>query len=342
MFGSETLDIVIGLVFFFLFASLICSAVREGLESILKMRALDLERAIRELLADKNGTTVVSKFFQHPIISALFLGEYDPGKLTKTKATLGKGDLMHMRFSGRRNLPSYIPAANFAQAVLSLVAQGALATPSAQPPVDTTLSAANIRASIGNIASPQLKQALLSAFDLAKGDIDATRTNLENWFNSSMDRVSGWYKRRTQLYLFLIGLLAAAALNLDAVNVTRHMIQDRDFRDLVVKEAVATAKAGEPKPNFDDQRKALSDLGFPMGWPAQQLKATDGSAKDCPLFSWTGLFMLAGWLITAIAVMFGAPFWFDILNKLVALRAAGKEPPKDGTEAADAKTAGAK
>jgi hypothetical protein len=31
-----------------------------------------------------------------------------------------------------------------------------------------------------------------------------------------------------------------------------------------------------------------------------------------------------GWLITAIAISFGAPFWFDLLNKLVQLRGAIK------------------
>ena len=35
---------------------------------------------------------------------------------------------------------------------------------------------------------------------------------------------------------------------------------------------------------------------------------------------------LAGLLVTAGALSLGAPFWFDLLNKLVNLRAAGKKP----------------
>jgi len=35
---------------------------------------------------------------------------------------------------------------------------------------------------------------------------------------------------------------------------------------------------------------------------------------------------LVGWLITALAVSLGGPFWFDLLNRLVDLRGAGPRP----------------
>lgn len=35
---------------------------------------------------------------------------------------------------------------------------------------------------------------------------------------------------------------------------------------------------------------------------------------------------LCGWFITALAISLGAPFWFDLLNKLVQLRNSGKKP----------------
>lgn len=39
-----------------------------------------------------------------------------------------------------------------------------------------------------------------------------------------------------------------------------------------------------------------------------------------------------GWLITALAVSLGAPFWFDLLNKIVRLRSTGPREPNKGTE----------
>ena len=35
---------------------------------------------------------------------------------------------------------------------------------------------------------------------------------------------------------------------------------------------------------------------------------------------------ILGWLITALAVSLGAPFWFDLLNRLVKLRGTGTKP----------------
>jgi len=35
---------------------------------------------------------------------------------------------------------------------------------------------------------------------------------------------------------------------------------------------------------------------------------------------------LVGWLLTAFAVRQGAPFWFDLLNRLVNVRGSGSKP----------------
>jgi hypothetical protein len=35
---------------------------------------------------------------------------------------------------------------------------------------------------------------------------------------------------------------------------------------------------------------------------------------------------LLGLLLTGIAISLGAPFWFDLLNKVVSIRSAGRSP----------------
>ncbi|MBU6342459.1 MAG: hypothetical protein KGS48_13265, partial [Bacteroidetes bacterium] len=37
-------------------------------------------------------------------------------------------------------------------------------------------------------------------------------------------------------------------------------------------------------------------------------------------------YVVLGWLITAIAISFGSPFWFDVLKSLINIRSAGKSP----------------
>ena len=53
MFGSQVLEVVIGVVLMYLLLSLICSSIREGIEACWKARAGDLQRGIRELFQDR-------------------------------------------------------------------------------------------------------------------------------------------------------------------------------------------------------------------------------------------------------------------------------------------------
>jgi hypothetical protein len=45
------------------------------------------------------------------------------------------------------------------------------------------------------------------------------------------------------------------------------------------------------------------------------------------------LTLLAGWVMTALAISFGAPFWFDTLNRFMVVRSTVKPQEKSKTEA---------
>ncbi|MDE2298124.1 MAG: hypothetical protein KGL99_16050 [Burkholderiales bacterium] len=360
MLNSETLEVAIGMAFLFLAVSLICTAIKEWLEGIFKWRAMDLERALRTLLADPDGTTT-GQLLRHPLLYSLFPGDYDPAQLRSSWLTPGKESL-HMRLSQRRNLPSYIPAGQFAVALLDCVARG----PTSSDGADTTaaaatlhpgpLSVAALRQSAMALASPHLQRAVLAALDHSAGDLATARSNIERWFNGTMDRASGWYKRRTQALLFLLGLAAAVVMNIDALHVMQHLTADKAYREVVVKEAGTVAAPGEPASavqleRMRNARSALERVGMPIGWrawrpasaaagsqalplPTQLCVPLDGSL--CRRAQWLGadwLEVLCGWLLTAFAVMLGAPFWFDVLNKFIVIRSTVK-PHEKSAEAA--------
>jgi hypothetical protein len=44
---------------------------------------------------------------------------------------------------------------------------------------------------------------------------------------------------------------------------------------------------------------------------------------------------LFGWLATAMAVSLGAPFWFDVLNKVMVIRSTVKPHEKSGDEGSE-------
>src|ERR1700690_4392009 len=84
---------------------------------------------------------------------------------------------------------------------------------------------------IKEIKNATVQSAMTAMFADAKADVSQFRQNIETWFNSSMDRVSGWYKRRTQLILFLMGLGIAVALNVNSVSLAGELWSHKAQRD---------------------------------------------------------------------------------------------------------------
>jgi len=355
MLNSETLEVGIGMAFLFLLMSLICTAVKEWLEGVLKWRAMDLERGLRTLLDDHDGATTAF-LYRHPLIYSLFQGRYDPGRLRSSWLTPGKG-AMHVPLSARRHLPSYIPAAHFATALLDLVARGPVSNGiDAHDSTDPrALSMTMLRERAAALSSPHLRRVLLSAIDHAAGDLDELKHNVQQWFDGTMDRASGWYKRRTQAVLFIVGVFAAAALNVDALHVMQRLTADKTLRDVVVREA-ASAKApdqsasGAQAARIQEAREEIAKVGMPVGWreapgtrlgrlPEQLCDASKPEPAACepgqPITWLTWVRVLLGWLVTAFATMLGAPFWFDVLNKFMVIRSTVKpheKSPEEGSE----------
>lgn len=278
----------IGLIFVFLLLSLICSAANELIEMVLKKRAKDLEKGIAELIGDPANTKeFLKEIYQHGLVNGLYRGEYKPG-------------------SGK--LPSYIPAQNFALAVME-VAQQWTAVPAAGGAVK--LLPANIR----------------TAFDAmektAAGDAKKFQQGVEGWYNSAMDRVSGWYKRRSQGFILVMGFVIAILVNTDCIQIVQRLSSDASLRQGVVALAQATARdpqsGAKPVEVIKDDIKTLDALGLPIG----------RSNTEGPLFTWEHLF---GWVLTALAVSLGAPFWFDMLNKIMVVRSTVKPDEKSGKE----------
>jgi hypothetical protein len=304
MFGSEMLDIAIGMIFAYLLLSLVCSAVSELIEHILKNRASDLEKGIRELLDDKNGTGMVKQLYEHGMINGLFKGDYDPAKTDKS------------------NLPSYIPSRNFALAILGIVAP--------QNP------AVSLGDSVGKIENAKVKNALTAMLRVAGDDADKLRDNIETWFNSTMDRVSGWYKRRSQRIIFCLGFGAAAIININSITIANNLWIHKAERDAMVSAAQGYLAANpekrdfssiDPKPNASlvANVEGIGTYGLPIGWNDPLPKGKRELLKF-------GLWSLFGWLITACAVSLGAPFWFDVLNKFIVIRSTVKPHEKSREE----------
>src|SRR5262249_6107811 len=135
--------------------------------------------------------------------------------------------------------------------------------------------------------------------------------------------VSGWYKRRTQNIIFVIGLVLTIALNADTVKVATSLVQDEALRRVVVAEAESVARDKDrPAAEVGARYQDVKSLGFPIGW--QGWPGARAAAGHIP-----------GWLMTAFAISLGAPFWFDVLNKFMVVRSTVKPREKSREEGSE-------
>lgn len=336
MFGSSILEIAIGIIFVYLLLSLICSAINEMIESLLKNRATELERGIRELFNQEGGGEMIEKFYNHPLISGLFRGPYERGT---------NKPVSFLDFLTPTNLPAYIPARSFSTAVIDLVLNPPTDKKIArddsdegkelsQTHVNTAISPAtmsNLRPNLRALGDTQFARAIRTLAEQSGDDVNKLRENVEAWFNNSMDRVSGMYKRRTQWIIFLLGLIMTVLLNVNTITIVKSLSTDAAMRSVIVAEAETIAKQpNPPTPDLEAHRKQLKGLGLPIGWTNDFYFVSPFEEKFN--FYNHALIHLLGWLLTAGAISMGAPFWFDLLNKFMVIRSTVKPHEKSPEE----------
>lgn len=302
MFGSEILEVAIGLSLIYLLLATVCSLLRERAEALLKTRAIDLERGIRLLLEDPKGT-LAAQVYNHPLVSGLFEGTYDPNAL--------KGPDSDKRMPRGTTLPAYIPSKNFVGALVD--ALGSTTVAGQQAVADT-------------IPLDGVRKVVKHAIDAAAGDVDRAKQNLELWFNNGMDRVSDWYRRRSQNVIMLLAFGVTLAVNANTLTIVERLSIDDSLRSALVAQAGDTGAQG---PVVTDPYGKLGQLGLPLGWEGGWPGARANPLVEAPAahegWNWWWqmvLHPLIGLLLTVFAVSLGAPVWFDAMNRLVSLRAA--------------------
>ncbi|MGC4096857.1 MAG: hypothetical protein QM706_07050 [Nitrospira sp.] len=191
----------------------------------------------------------------------------------------------------------------------------------------------------------QLKHVLQGMVRDTEGDPVRLRRAVEAWYDETMVRVSGWYKRRIQLLLLVLGALVAGTLNVDAIYVARALAANPALAAKVADRAASTATAYQTaeaqaqtsedvevaRARAEKARQELQDLNLPIGWTGGRPIAN----------GWDILLMLAGWSITALAASFGAPFWFDLIGRVVPLRSSGAKPAAAATSSEARRTGAA-
>ena len=270
MFSSTVLEVVIGMAFCYGSLALTVTTLQEALSAVFRLRAHMLRACIQRMLRDPEFTGAARALYAHQLIS------------TRTDFT----DPHVPPQPG----PSYIQPANFALALIDAIRTGGAALDSA----------------IAAVPDPRLRRTLDTLYVQTGGDVQRFRAALGGWFDSTMERLAGTYKRRQLLMSFLLALLLAILLNIDSIHL---------FQTLWRHPALAAGIGAVPAALDAELVNDLATL--PIGW-----------ASFPPVLDAAFVLQVAGWLITASTTLFGAPFWFDILQRAINLRSTGAKPAR--------------
>ncbi len=439
MINSPVLDTAIGLIFIFLIYSLLATSINEAIATLFSLRARTLKKGIIDgMLSNcKNNEWVwistlktIGAFFKE--LGFLIIG-YKPKKKNKLGEKFYDHPIIKNYGSNDRfSIPSYIPKENFSTILIEVLDEYwnihkddiSLYLKKSDNSIDlenlpriTKINylvkylqnnkSENVKEDCDDMHIDQEILKILALY-LSKSyqNIETFTAQLETWYDDSMNRVSGWYKRQTQFILFFLGLAIAITFNVDIIDIAGKLSTDKDARDKLVEMSIKSAEqlkndqrvqpnAQDPvekkrndsisKANYKNEvEKIKTELNgrvkdannlLAIGWGDYGLKKDSSTTvKDytCELKKirhtvkenmkippaklkdstaiYTHAAMLAlydehwfkfkvgyvisnfhkgrkplGFLLLAFAICLGAPFWFDLLQKLIKIRASGKK-----------------
>ena len=310
MLGSDILEVFMGLGFLFALLSLASTAAREVLESILKSRGRTLKRAVDAML----GQAQSNKLYDHDMVRGLY-------RRTPQEQQNGPWRGRLLQLVKARDLPSYIPSRTFAIALLDSLQVGLLSNPADMRKLASTSSTP---------AGPNPRGAVRAAIETAGYDPERTRFEIAAWYDAAMDRASGWYKRQTQLWLLVIATTLTLLLNIDALRIAQYLYRNSAERAALIAQ-IESRGANSTPPDVDGIRRDIQRLDLPLYWSSDFFNP-DGSHDWSAILDHAAGSPLIGWLLSILAISLGAPFWFDLLNRFMVIRATVKPFEKGWTE----------
>ena len=299
----QALDIITGLIVVYVSLSIVCTAVNELIAGWLNLRAAHLKECIDSFMGSSDEESVENDFFAHAIIQSL----------------------CRRKGPEKKRYPSYISSHTFSIVLMDILRTRAKESGAgSSPEMDTMITALGEKS--------ELKSILRVLWEESGGDLKKFKAGLESWYDNIMGRVAGWYKRKMQIITLCVAIVIVAATNADTIQIIKSMSNDPALRNTLVSQAkvLVSEKSGQvsvdsgrvpegASPALQQINARLGSLGLPLGWHRDRDHKRDG-IENLVLEI---INKIAGLFITVFAVSLGAPFWFDILNRLMNLRAAG-------------------
>ena len=306
MLNTAILDIVIALAFTYFILALMVSSINEGISNVLNMRGNMLKKSLFNMFYKsddeqaQNGADVTKEAKK----------DVDEDWQKSLKKMLDCPHIDALRTKADK-FPKHIPPKNFVLAMMQFLQEQTNSK-------DENNLLTQLKDQLDKDAIPMIKgkfkTKLLGFIDKAQGDIEKFKTEIEDFYNNSVNHLKDWYRRKVKLLMFLYGLIIALAFNVDTFYIGKVLWQNpaeaTEFLTTIQQYNESKKNTNTPTDSTIQkiEQNTLRDISknykaikpLPIGWNKQKVKETKGF--------WTIMHKVFGWLITAMAVSLGAPF----------------------------------
>lgn len=317
MLNTAILDIVIALAFTYFILALMVSSINEGISNVLNLRGKMLKKSLFNLFyksndaketetADKEAKKAPDDMWQQSLVKILDTPFID--------ALRRKSD----------KFPAYIPSKSFLLAMMQFLKEQTNNQ-------DESNFLSQLKEKLTKNEIPIIKGKfrvkLLTFIGKAQGDIEKFKNEIEEFYINTTDQLRDWYKRKVKMLIFIYGLLIALVFNVDTLYMGKVLWQNptqvAQFLEIIQKYDKAKTNTKTDSTIQQIVQTTVKDMSnhydalkpMPIGWDKTKLK--NATAGFMPLMS-----KVFGWLITALALSLGAPFWYELFNKILNVRKA--------------------
>ncbi len=284
------LQVILGIIFILLVLSLFATTLMEIANSVFSLRGKYLLKGVRQMLANSGRTDILESFLHN-----------------------SRYNQLSSKFLFIKRPPSYISSKAFSSILMNVLdkeQQG--------------------NGKFDNIRDEHLREMLLQFEQESGGELHEFKQKLEDWYDEVMDRAKGWFKRNNQMWLILLGLGIAIVFDADTISIFQNLSNNPEAQlklASMANEYFFSSNVGD-----STQVDSLSLLAYRQ--ELHELVTTNMESLREPLgLGWYyatnpsglyGWFMkFLGWVITALAISLGAPFWFDLLKKVMNISNSG-------------------
>ena len=330
---NSVIQVAVGLIFVWVSLALITSQVQEWIASILNWRASMLENAIGNILGNPE---LRKQFYEHPLVKGLHTnsGKRKPSGIPNDKFAMvlyemvmeaGRKteDIKSSLGSLKKDVENLKDKEGFEQIANSLNAVLVGIEWKADKPVDIQSSFDVLQKGVASLKGQKgfeqiagsLSTLMIGIEERTDKTIDAvveSRKRIESWFDDSMVRLSGAYRRRVQIVTFIVGITLATVLNADSIAILNKLWREPMLREALVLQASnmelpAVGEQQSPVEAIPEYITQLNALSLPFGWAEENRPTTTSGWWQKVL----------GILLSGVAAAQGAPFWFDLMRKIV-------------------------